>query len=138
MPFRHSFRSGPNVLEAVDKVFGRPQAFSGLSADNVGTVHEALPNAAPGVVEIWETTKPEDKRELEAWDAPFDDLTETQPAGAARDENRPQRQALDPARRAGGGDVLVLVRQRGPLFEAIIRALKDARHRRSPVPTGWY
>src|SRR5262245_66305563 len=26
---------------------------------------------------------------------------------------------------AGAGDVLVLVRQRGPLFEAIIRALKD-------------
>src|SRR5512136_2847651 len=30
------------------------------------------------------------------------------------------------ARGARAGDVLVLVRQRGPLFEAIIRALKDA------------
>ena len=30
------------------------------------------------------------------------------------------------ARRCSAGDVLVLVRQRGPLFEAIIRALKDA------------
>ena len=34
------------------------------------------------------------------------------------------------------GDVLVLVRQRGPLFEAIIRALKDAGVR-SPAPTAW-
>src|SRR5262249_61917257 len=28
--FRHSFRSGPNVLAAVDNVFARPDAFSGL------------------------------------------------------------------------------------------------------------
>src|SRR5262249_56022428 len=27
--FRHSFRSGPNVLGAVDQVFGRPEAFAG-------------------------------------------------------------------------------------------------------------
>ncbi|MGZ3283122.1 MAG: UvrD-helicase domain-containing protein, partial [Xanthobacteraceae bacterium] len=31
VPFRHSFRSGPNVLGAVDKVFERPEAFRGLS-----------------------------------------------------------------------------------------------------------
>src|SRR5205823_2498551 len=77
--FRRSFRSGPNVLAAVDSVFGRPEAFAGLSADAVKTVHEALPDAAPGVVEIWDTIKPNDKREIEAWDAPFDELTETSP-----------------------------------------------------------
>jgi ATP-dependent helicase/nuclease subunit A len=126
VPFRHSFRSGPNVLAAVDKVFERPEAFSGLSADNLRTVHESLPDAAPGIVEIWETTKPEDKRELEAWDAPFDDLTETSPQARlatkiARNVRRWIRQG------ARAGHVLVLVRQRGPLFEAIIRALKDMR-----------
>ena len=124
VPFRHSFRSGPNVLAAIDKVFERPEAFSGLSADNLKTVHESLPDAAPGMVEIWETTKPEDKRELEAWDAPFDELTETSPQARlatkiARNVRRWIRQG------AHAGDVLVLVRQRGPLFEAIIRALKD-------------
>jgi ATP-dependent helicase/nuclease subunit A len=125
VPFRHSFRSGPNVLAAVDKVFERPEAFSGLSADNLKTVHESLPDAAPGMVEIWETTKPEEKRELEAWDAPFDELTETSPQARlatkiARNVRRWIRQG------ARAGDVLVLVRQRGPLFEAVIRALKDA------------
>ena len=124
VPFRHSFRSGPNVLAAVDKVFERPEAFSGLSADNLPTVHESLPDAAPGVVEIWETTKPESKRELEAWDAPFDELTETSPQARlalkiARNVKRWMR------RGARAGDVLVLVRQRGPLFEAVIRSLKD-------------
>jgi ATP-dependent helicase/nuclease subunit A len=75
-------------------------------------------------VEIWDTTKPADKREIEAWDAPFDELTETSPqvrlaTKIARNVKRWMKQGA----RAGG--VLVLVRQRGPLFEAIIRALKD-------------
>jgi ATP-dependent helicase/nuclease subunit A len=76
IPFRHSFRSGPNVLGAVDNVFKRPEAYKGLSADDVATVHEWLPQAPPGMVELWETVKPKDKREIEAWDAPFDELTE--------------------------------------------------------------
>ena len=124
VPFRHSFRSGPNLLAAVDKVFGRPEAFTGLSADNAPTVHESLPDAAPGSVEIWDTLKPEEKREIEAWDAPFDEQVETSPqmrlaAKIARNIRRWTEQGTS------AGDVLVLVRQRGPLFEAIIRALKD-------------
>ncbi len=122
--FRHSFRSGPNVLGAVDRVFGRPEAFAGLSADAVETVHEPLPDAAPGLVEIWDTAKPEEKREIEAWDAPFDALTETSPQVrlAAKIAGNVKRWMKQGAR---AGDVLVLVRQRGALFEAIIRALKD-------------
>jgi ATP-dependent helicase/nuclease subunit A len=122
--FRHSFRSGPNVLGAVDAVFARPEAFAGLSADAVKTVHEPLADAAPGLVEIWDTTKPADKREIEAWDAPFDQLIETSPQVrlAARIARNVKRWMKGGAR---AGDVLVLVRQRGPLFEAIIRALKD-------------
>jgi ATP-dependent helicase/nuclease subunit A len=125
IPFRHSFRSGANVLGAVDKVFERPEAYQGLSADNVRTVHEWLPEASPGLVELWETLKPKDKREIEAWDAPFDELTERSPqvrlaAKIAANARRWIRQG------ARAGDVLILVRQRGALFEAIIRALKDA------------
>jgi ATP-dependent helicase/nuclease subunit A len=122
--FRHSFRSGPNVLGAVDEVFARPEAFAGLSADAIKTVHEPLPDAAPGLVEIWDTIKPASKREIEAWDAPFDQLTETSPqvrlaSKIARNVKLWMKQG------ARAGDVLVLVRQRGPLFEAIIRALKE-------------
>jgi ATP-dependent helicase/nuclease subunit A len=125
IPFRHSFRSGANVLGAVDEVFERPEAYQGLSADNVRTVHEWLPEASPGLVEIWETIKPKDKREIEAWDAPFDELTERSPqvrlaAKIAANVRRWIRQG------ARAGDVLILVRQRGALFEAVIRALKDA------------
>jgi ATP-dependent helicase/nuclease subunit A len=124
IPFRHSFRSGATLLEAVDTVFARPQAYAGLSADNVKTVHEALPDAVPGIVEIWDAIKPDAKREIEAWDAPFDDVTETSPqARLAQKVARNVRLWISQGARAG--DILVLVRQRGPLFEAIIRALKD-------------
>ena len=124
LPFRHSFRSGPNILGAVDEVFGRPEGYNGLSAENVKTVHEWLPGAAPGLVEVWEITKPDQKRTIEAWDAPFDAVSETSPQARLA-----QRIASNVRMWVNGstrpGDVLILVRQRGPLFEAIIRALKD-------------
>ncbi len=123
--FEASFRSGETVLGAVDAVFARPQAFEGLSADPVKTVHRALPEAAPGLVEIWPLLGPEEAREIEAWDAPFDELGETSPQvrlarKIAATVRVWQTQGTRP------GDVLILVRQRGPLFESIIRALKDA------------
>src|SRR5215470_1178537 len=124
IPFRHSFRSGATLLQAVDTVFARQEAYTGLSADNVKTVHEALPDAVPGTVEIWDAVKPDAKREIEAWNAPFDDVTETSPqARLAQKVARNIR--LWTQRGARPGDILVLVRQRGPLFEAIIRSLKD-------------
>ena len=123
--FQYSFRSGPNVLDAVDKVFERPEALRGLSADEVKPVHQPLPDAAPGVVEVWPLVTPDEKREIEAWDAPFDAQSEKSPqvrlaAKIAKHVACWSAQGVRP------GEVLVLVRQRGALFEAIIRALKDA------------
>src|SRR5205085_2385467 len=89
--------------------------------------HLALPDAPPGAIEIWELLQPKDndREEVEAWDAPFDELSEksSQVALAGKIAGKVGRWIAD-GRRAG--DVLILVRQRGPLFEAIIRALKDA------------
>src|SRR5262245_23099038 len=135
--FKYSFRSAPVVLEAVDKVFAEPEAFRGLTADPVKTVHQAVRARAPGLVEIWPLAEPDEKREIEAWDAPFDALTETSPviklarSIAARVANWIGREHVADLvtgeyRPARAGDVLVLVRQRGALFEAIIRALKVA------------
>jgi ATP-dependent helicase/nuclease subunit A len=123
--FRHSFRSGANLLGAFDTVFSRPEAYLGLTADPAPTVHEGLPGLAPGLVEIWPLFKPDQRREIEAWDAPFDTLSETSPT-----ERLARKIAKTVAvwRRAGlrPGDVLILVRRRGLLFDAIIRTLKDA------------
>src|SRR5664279_1078894 len=62
---------------------------------------------------------------MEGWDAPFDTESEESPRvqlarRIAANVKIWTAQGLRPR------DVLVLVRQRGPLFEAIIRALKNA------------
>jgi ATP-dependent helicase/nuclease subunit A len=122
---RTSFRSGPAILGAVDIVFKNPEAHAGFTADPAGTVHEALPDAAPGVVDIWPLVLPDDRNDIEGWDAPFDTRRETSPQ---------VRLARKIARQAAGWiwqgwqprDIILLVRQRGALFESVIRALKAA------------
>jgi ATP-dependent helicase/nuclease subunit A len=125
LQFGHSFRSGENVLGAVDAVFAAPGIAASVTSDTDGIPeHFALPEVAPGLVEIWETVRPPVKREIEAWDAPFDDVTESSAsARLALKIATNVRHWCD--RGTSPGDVLVLVRQRGPLFEAIIRSLKD-------------
>jgi ATP-dependent helicase/nuclease subunit A len=123
----YSFRSAIGVLEAVDVVFKQPAAFRGLTADPTWTVHQALPDALPGDVEIWDLIGPDEKEAgKEGWDAPFDTTSETSPS---------VKLAAKIARTVKGwiakgtrpGEVLILVRQRGPMFEAVIRALKQAQ-----------
>ena len=122
-----SFRSAVGVLNAVDAVFKQPAAFQGLTADPTWTVHQALPDAVPGEVEIWDLIGPDDKDTgKEGWDAPFDTTSETSPsvklaAKIARTVKGWIANGTQPR------DVLILVRQRGPMFEAVIRALKQAQ-----------
>ncbi len=131
----HSFRSNDSVLSAVEQVFQAPAIFRSVTEDTAGfPPHNALDDAAPGFVEIWELEKPDEKPEVEPWDAPFDKHTETSPrVKLARKIAKAVRSWIDRKERVGTGaerhavrpgDILVLVRQRGPLFEAIIRTLK--------------
>jgi ATP-dependent helicase/nuclease subunit A len=123
----YSFRSAIGVLEAIDVVFKQPAASRGLTADSTWTVHQPLPDALPGEVEIWELISPGEKDTgKEGWDAPFDTTSETSPsvklaAKIARTVKGWIAQGTRP------GEVLILVRQRGPMFEAVIRALKQAQ-----------
>jgi ATP-dependent helicase/nuclease subunit A len=132
--FQYSFRSAPAVLDAVDTVFRRPEAFAGLTEVPGATMHEAVRANAPGTVELWPMIEPDEKLDIEGWDAPFDESSEQSPrvrlaARIARTVKRwiarhdlvgegGTRHAVRP------GDILVLVRQRGALFEAIISELK--------------
>src|SRR5262249_19400378 len=127
-------RSGANVLGAVNEVFAAPDIYASVTTDTAGIApHLSLPDAAPGVVEIWPLMRPEVRREIEGWDAPFDALSQTSPqvrlARRIADtiaNGIASREPLGRERKAmTAGDVLVLVRQRGPLFEAGIRARKD-------------
>jgi ATP-dependent helicase/nuclease subunit A len=127
----HSFRSGPSILAAVDLVF--KDIAPSVTSDTAGfPPHIALPDTPSGVVEIWEPIKPDQRDAIEGWDAPFDTVTETSPQVKLAERIAlavrrliDAREPVGVARRAATpGDVLVLVRQRGSLFEAIIRALK--------------
>ena len=124
--FHHSFRSGGNVLGGVDRVFSTREVYLSVTSDEAGVPpHQSLPDAAPGLVELWPLIAPAERREIEGWDAPFD--TESEQSPRVKLAQRIAKNAkLWLARGQKAGDVLVLVRQRGPLFEAIIRALKNA------------
>jgi ATP-dependent helicase/nuclease subunit A len=127
-----SFRSAPDVVAAVDRVFASAAAAEGLSADGLPPAHTAARAHDPGLVEIWpefETVPPE---EPEAWETPVDRV----PGGDAsirlaeriadevagwilRGERLPGT-----GKRIRAGDVLVLLRRRGPFVDALNRALK--------------
>jgi ATP-dependent helicase/nuclease subunit A len=130
-----SFRSTAAVLSAVDRVFEGAEARRGLAIeDAVLPGHEAARADAPGMVELWPAAEPEDEHEPPPWPAPVDALTSADPVAklAARIAAHvrlwlARRDRLpDKAQPIRAGDVLILVRRRGALFEAIIRALKNA------------
>ncbi len=131
----YSFRSGPNVLGAVDEVFRREEIYRSVTTDAGGILaHQALPDAVPGIVEIWPLIEAEPAPDMEAWDAPFDAVSETSPQVLLAHKIAATVRGYIDARVSVGrerrpmqyGDVLVLVRQRGALFESVIRALKNA------------
>ena len=60
--FEHSFRSGGNVLSAVDEVFKPKDVAESVSSDPDGfPPHIALPDTPPGIVEVWEPEKPDER-----------------------------------------------------------------------------
>ncbi|MFG1464486.1 double-strand break repair helicase AddA [Xanthobacter sp. DSM 24535] len=131
----HSFRSAPGVLEAVDAIFAGAAARAGLTGDNSPPVHAAIRADAPSLVEIWPTTVPAPKPKVDDWRRPLDEVPADDPVNmlaqriAAFVRQGIAARLAIPSR--GGRamqarDVLVLVRRRGRLFEAVIRALKAA------------
>ncbi|WP_375453860.1 double-strand break repair helicase AddA [uncultured Methylobacterium sp.] len=128
-----SFRSTHGVLRAVDATFGVPEHYEGLSFDDaaVGTVHTPARAGAPGAVELWPIAEPAEEAEPDAWTAPVDAPEANAPAiVTARRIARAVRAWVTTGDSSGRvwrpGEVLVLVRKRGPAFEEVIRALKGA------------
>lgn len=127
-----SFRSAPDILTAVDTVFGQPEHFHGLSWDpgETATVHASARRDAPGRVEIWPLETPVAAVEQDAWARPLDMPDEAAPPvrlarRIAAQIHRWSTIGDDTGRIVRPGDVLILVRSRGAFFEAMIRALKQ-------------
>ncbi|MDR4308790.1 double-strand break repair helicase AddA [Chelatococcus sambhunathii] len=125
VPLNESFRSAQAVLDGVDMVFGREAARRGLTFDDLGTTHTTTRLGEAGSVELWPiATAEEAAYAAEAWDAPFDRANPASAVVRLAEAIAEDVQATIAAGRHPPGEILILVRQRKALFEAILRALK--------------
>ncbi len=133
-----SFRSGASILRAVDCVFEAESMYASIHDATLGApLHEWLPDAAPAMIDIWEPEVPDERPERKGWLAPLDTLTSASPVVRLARRIAAEIRALLQSNIETGppnarhnlraGDVIVLVRKRGALFEAVIQALKQAR-----------
>jgi ATP-dependent helicase/nuclease subunit A len=131
-----SFRSSPEVLQAVDATFEGCNLAPGASGEADKMVHLAAREGEGGSVEVWPLAWKVKADASEPWDAPLDVERETS-APAQLAKGVAQRVKLWIDRREGvwdnkelrpmhAGDVIALVRTRGALFHELIKAFKRA------------
>lgn len=129
-----SFRSAPAVLRAVDAVFGRDEARRGVAEPGAEAIrHEAARLGQAGTVEIWPPASPDDEDAGDIWSPAGPATARTSPQGrvarlvAARVRDWLDRGEIleSRGRPIDPGDVMVLVRRRGPFVEDLIRELKQ-------------
>ena len=135
--FNYSFRSGTAILDSVDHVFRDEAIFKSIHAvENGFPIHNALTDAGPSQIDLWELQVADTREDIEGWRAPFDATSSTSPevklAQRVQDEiwqliaDGTQTGPIGRRRALSYGDILVLVRRRGSAFDAIIQALKHA------------
>lgn len=131
-----SFRSTKPILHAVNAVFARPAAQPGVTEGEAFPDHLLIRKGQAGLVELWPVFEPVESEAADdqAWvpptrlvatDDPCERLADRIAATIARwlDPDNPEilESAARPVR---PGDVLVLVRKRGNIFNAVVSALK--------------
>src|SRR5207237_4605614 len=129
VPLLASWRSAVEVLEFVDAVFA-----GGVPPTPGALKHIAMREHDRGCVDLWPLEREVKGEERDAWTAPLD--LEAEGSATRRLARNIACEIGDIVRRgdrvsapggwrpAGFGDVLILVRKRGGLFEEILRALK--------------
>ncbi|WP_112321133.1 double-strand break repair helicase AddA [Oceanibium sediminis] len=127
----HSFRSARPILDLVDEVMAeRAEAIGSTGAP---PEHKAFHANRPGRVEVWPFVLPDDKPERGPWSDPVDSpLPSAAPQKLAQllaDRVAGMLAAGTPlpgtGRAVRADDILILVRSRGRLFRAILKALKS-------------
>jgi ATP-dependent helicase/nuclease subunit A len=129
-----SFRSAPEIMAAVDAVFAVPEHARGLIFDGAvrPEIHDTVHRDRAGAVDLWPLAADDPGEPPDAWTTPVDAVERR--SGTTKLASRIAA-VLARWHRAGrddrgaafaAGDVMILLRQRGALFEAIVKALKDA------------
>ncbi|MBR0692379.1 double-strand break repair helicase AddA [Bradyrhizobium lablabi] len=135
--FTYSFRSGPAILHSVDQVFREQEIFRSIHAvENGYPIHNAMADAGPSLIELWDLAQADDRQDIEGWRAPFDGVSVTSPeVKLAKRIQAEIKRLVESGVTTGSagarrplryGDMLILVRRRGNAFDAVIQALKHA------------
>ena len=130
-----SYRATETVLECVDRVFEDAAAGDGVAAAGRPLRHLSSRDGQAGLVELWPTVTPDEQAATDPWDAPLDQVSaESPPALLARriadhiagwlDHGEVLESARRPVR---PGDIMILLRQRAPFAEEMVRCLKERR-----------
>jgi len=139
----HSFRSTDAVLQAVDAVFAREAARSGLLlAEGHALSHAPVRLGQAGTVELWPPAEPPEASDPEPWETPgarrgaAPALSRLARLIARRihrwtadpqdspDPENPEAWLASRGRWLRPGDILVLVRRRNAFVEELVRELK--------------
>ncbi len=131
-----SFRSCPQVLTLVDAVFADQPLGGDLPGSLDRVSHTAWRAQHTGLVQLWPAAPRPENAAPRAWEAPLDQEQEdAAPAVLGRAiaqavqawiEARDGVWENGALRPVHAGDVLILVKKRGPVFQAVLRALKRA------------
>ncbi|WP_404381849.1 double-strand break repair helicase AddA [Caenispirillum salinarum] len=135
VPLEFSFRSTPAVLEAVDAVFSTTgsAAQDGVVLPGENVRHIPFRRGQAGLVEVWPPVVPAAAEEPDPWKPPVERLRadSAQTRLARLVAKRIHRMVTDKERLESAnrpirpGDIMVLVRRRGPFVEDLVRALKE-------------
>jgi len=125
----HSFRSAPQVLSAVDRVFGTDSLARAVGAAPGDIRHVPILEERGGV-DVWPLFSDTPAEQPQAWDAPFDQTPDHAgnvklvKAIADRIEEWTGERGPDGGPPVGPGDIMVLSRKRQPLATLMNRELK--------------
>lgn len=131
VPMNVSFRSAPAILAAVDAVFADPEMAAAVG-EEVPIRHVSARPSVPGSVELWAPVTVGDEDAAAIWAPPDRQIAQDDPRHILAERIAGQvRQWLDDGtalasgeRPIEAGDVMVLVRRRDALVEALARAFK--------------
>ncbi len=115
----HSYRSTPEVLRAVDLIFSHEDTRKGLTSSHEDLKHSPIRIDQPGLVELWPLLRPEEQSSYAPTTLLVRHIAE-QIRGWLKDGI--MLEAKD--RKLRPGDIMVLVRKRGKIVDALTRALK--------------
>ncbi len=131
VPLSLSFRTVAPILDCVDRIFGDDERAKGLTSDGSYHPHDIDRLGAGGLVELWETEKPDETESASPW-LPLEEVATTSPVARLAERIAAQiaswiasgERLASEDRPITAGDILILVRKRRPFADEMVSALK--------------